>query len=119
MWRTEVGDVGSPGCYFHQQVLGQSDSPPFPHGLSVPRLPSVIVTPMAVLEFLLGELFQDEWAKHVSRETDDTRFWQSTQRDILLRLLDWKKRHIQKCVGSPWMALKRAKPEAADGLFVQ
>jgi len=107
-WKVELGAVDSPGCYFHSHIAGD---------LSVPRIPSLFVTPMAVLEFLLGELFQDRWAEHVSRDSPDVQFWRSTQLKSLVQVLDWKKNKIQSGVGSPWVALKRAKPEAADGLF--
>ena len=108
-WNIELGAVDSPGCYFHAHIG---------NNLCVPRLPSLFVTPMAALEFLLGELFQDRWAEHVSKESGDVQFWRSTQRDTFVRLLDWKKKKVEAGAGSPWIALKKAKPEAADGLFV-
>ena len=108
-WKVELGAVDSPGCYFHSHIAGD---------LSIPRIPSLFVTPMAALEFLLGELFQDRWAEHVSNDSHDVQFWRSTQVKSLVQVLDWKKKKIESGVGSPWIALKRAKPEAADGLFV-
>jgi hypothetical protein len=86
--------------------------------VSVPRIPTLFVTPMAALEFLLGELFQDRWAEHVSADRDDVRHWRSTQEDTLIRVLEWKAQKIRTGIGSPWIALKRAKPEEDDGLFV-
>ena len=109
-WKMELGAFDSPGCYFHAHI---SDA------LCIPRIPSLFVTPMAALEFLLGELFQDRWAEHVSRDNDDIRFWRSTQVNSLARILEWKRRKIESGVGSPWITLKRAKPEAVDGLFFQ
>ncbi len=109
-WRVELGAVDSPGCYFHSHLSND---------LSVPRIPSLFVTPMAALEFLLGELFQDRWAEHVCRDSDDVRFWRSTQVNSFVRVLEWKRKKIESGVGSPWMALKRAKPEAVDGLFAE
>ena len=44
MWRVELGDQQSPGCYFHTQILGQSDVPPFPHSVCIPRLPTLFAT---------------------------------------------------------------------------
>ena len=108
-WKVELGAVDSPGCYFHSHIAGD---------LSIPRIPSLFVTPMAALEFLLGELFQDQWAEHVSNDRPDVQFWRSTQKNSLVQVLDWKRKKIESGVGSPWIALKRAKPEAADGLFV-
>ena len=109
-WRVELGAVDSPGCYFHSHLSDE---------LSIPRIPSLFVTPMAALEFLLGELFQDRWAEHVSRDNDEIRFWRSTQVNSFVRVLEWKRKKIESGVGSPWIALKRAKPEAVDGLFAE
>ncbi len=109
VWRIELGASDSPGCYFHSHLPGE---------LCIPRLASLFVTPMAALEFLLGELFQDRWAEHVSRDCATVQFWRSTQQQLLLKLMDWKRKKIKSSVGSPWIALKKAKPEAADGLFL-
>jgi hypothetical protein len=64
-WKVELGAVDSPGCYFHSHIAGD---------LSIPRIPSLFVSPMAALEFLLGELFQDRWAEHVSNDSPDVQF---------------------------------------------
>ncbi len=114
MWRMELGAGDSPGCFFHVQVLGQKQEPPFPASLSVPRLPALAFTPMAALEFLLGELFQDAWREQSARETDPMNIWKSIQRDRLQNLLAWKMDKIKTCTGSPWTALKNAKPEESD-----
>lgn len=110
MWRMEVGDDASPGCHFHVQVSGHEEAVPFPKSLPVPRLPSVIATPLAVLEFLLGELFQERWRKHVNADTHATQRWRSIQRDRLTKLLQWQKTQVDVKDGSPWSALKMAKP---------
>jgi hypothetical protein len=120
MWRIESGAVDSPGCYFHTQVLGDIDEPPFPKSLPVPRLPTLFVTPMSAIEFFLGELFQDSWARRLVGNAHHLTFWNSMQRRHLTRLLDWKKDQIEACDnGSPWLALKRAKPRQKDTLFVE
>jgi len=112
MWRMEVGDDASPGCHFHVQVLGEQDVPPFPHSLSIPRLPGLAITPMAAFEFVVGELFQDKWREHAGNETNDMKRWQPIQRRRLIRLLQWQKAAVENASGSPWTALKIAKPEA-------
>src|SRR5579871_2003687 len=61
MWRMEVADDQSPGAYFHVQILGREDDIVFPHALDVPRLPNALISPFACVEFVLGELFQDDW----------------------------------------------------------
>jgi hypothetical protein len=81
MWRVELGDEYAPGCYFHIQVLGEDGriEPPFPHSLSVPRLPALVFTPMAALEFVIAELFQYEWKQHAAQETPAMQIWKSIQ----------------------------------------
>lgn len=113
MWRTEIGDDRSPGCCFHVQVLGESDDPPFPSSVPVPRFPSLLVTPMSVLEFVLAELFQDSWRKHAARDTSPMQSWRKIQRLRLGRLLHWKADHVDGSAGPPWTALKSAKPPAS------
>src|SRR5262249_48146050 len=80
MWRTEVGDAASPGCHFHVQVLGHEEHPPFPKALSVPRLPAMAITAMDAFEFLLGELFQNEWRAESAKESFQQSQWRSIQR---------------------------------------
>ena len=112
MWKHELGSDSSPGCYFHTQILGESGrvDPPFPHSLPVPRLPALAFTPMAAVEFVLGELFQDEWAEHASRETGATMRWRPIQQRRLKQLLEWKLHIASNCTGPPWIAIKRGKP---------
>jgi hypothetical protein len=107
-WRAEVGAIDSPGCYFHSHITSS---------ICVPRLPALFVTPMDSLEFLLGELFQSSWPAHASSEKKDVQYWRSQQSRLLGSVLDWKRRRIESTGGSPWVALKFAKPEVEDGLF--
>ena len=112
MWRVELGVEDAPGCYFHVQVLGDREEPPFPHGLPVPRLPSIFVTPMAATEYVIGELFQDQWEKAVSQRRPDEDYWRRLQGKRLRCLLGWQVRELTKQVqSSPWMTLKSAKPD--------
>jgi hypothetical protein len=112
MWRMEIGQDDSPGCHFHVQVLGDSDTIPFPRSLSIPRLPTLMATPPAVLEFLLAELFQERWRKHVFAESSALKRWRAIQRDRLRRLLAWQTQQVSGSTGSPWCTLKAAKPAA-------
>jgi hypothetical protein len=109
-WRFEIGDSVSPGCHFHAQVLGEDNDQIFPKSMSVPRLPNMLFTPMDALEFVLAELFQDEWARHVARENDAIRNWAGCQKDRLIKLLKWQQDRLEKNSGSPWTSLKAAKP---------
>jgi len=110
MWRAEVGSAGAPGCFFHIQVLGELADPPFPHSVSVPRFPALAITPVTALEFALGELFQDEWRREAAKEGGPRDIWKGIQRKRLLAILDWKRDLVESCMGSPWRALKCAKP---------
>jgi hypothetical protein len=117
MWRVEIGDSAAPGCHFHTQIEGERAEPPYPHSLSVPRLPTILITPMAALEFLLGELFQSRWQQHAAAETAEMQRWKPIQKERLLRLFEWQKLCVRGCMGSPWTAFKAHKPAA--GLFVE
>ena len=112
MWRFELGAVDSPGCYFHAQVLGDSACPPFPDTVEIPRLPSFFVTPMAAVDYVLGEVFGSEWEKAAETNTYDAPFWRSLQRDRLNRQFSWYQQTIEDTARSPWVAMKTAKPQA-------
>lgn len=110
MWKMELGYSTSPGCYFHVQILGDREDSPFPKAVSIPRLPSVFVTPMAVVEYVLGELFQDRWAQAVAEENTNVLYWRSVQKERLIRLFNWQKNSLENAISTPWMTLKAAKP---------
>lgn len=114
VWRMEMADGSSPGCYFHAQIMGEDgwDSPPFPHAVCVPRLPCIAFTPMAVLEFVLGELFQDEWENHTRILTPNVENWRAIQRRRLGNLYAWQQEVVGSSDAPPWTLLKRAKPDA-------
>jgi hypothetical protein len=114
-WRMEIADGKSPGCFFHVQVLGQGTDFPFPSSLPIPRLPGFILTPAAVMEFVLAELFQESWAKHVVRNSTHLNRWIPIQQVRLSRLLKWKL-SVLSSGGSPWTTLKQKRPEPT--LFV-
>lgn len=116
MWRAEIGDTVSPGCHFHVQVLGEGNEPPFPRSLDIPRLPALIVTPAAVVEYVVGELFQDTWLKHLSSQSANLNRWWPIQRRYLSAILSWQLKIIKDASSSPWGTLKKAKPDS--DLFV-
>src|ERR1700730_16816167 len=116
MWRMEVGDDASPGCHFHVQILGELAGEPFPKSLSIPRLPGLFLTPAAVVEFVLAELFQEAWAQHVGRDSPHLKRWAPIQARRFKRLLEWKLGILGEDGGSPWTMIKRQKPNST--LFV-
>jgi hypothetical protein len=95
-WNMDVADAAAPGCMFHVQV---------PSPVPVPRLPCIAFTPVAVAEFVLGELFQDAWENHT--RTTSCENWSATQKRRLSRLLAWQQQVVAGCAGPPWTALKR------------
>ena len=129
MWRIELGADDAPGCYFHTQILGDRDESPFPKAVPIPRLPSPFVTPMAAVEFTLGELFQDRWQEEARRGRDPQRRWRSIQQRRWSNLLTWQKDLVTRHASSPWVEsfpsgqsspwidLKHAKPP--DNLFLK
>ena len=117
MWRMELGADGAPGCYFHVQILGDSNDPPFPNSIPIPRLPSLFVTPMSAVEYVLGEIFQDEWAQETARRTNDLLHWRRLQQQRLQCLFRWYQNKMLDSVSSPWMTLKSAQPD--DSMFIR
>lgn len=104
LWRLELGDEKSPGCYVHAHFLG---------ALPIPRLPSLFITPMSAIEFVLGELFQNEWAKAVAiRNNSNVDYWRARQKDRLQKLFLWYNEQMENADSSPWIALKKAKPQS-------
>lgn len=111
MWRMEIGDLAAPGCYIHIQVLGQEQAPPFPKSLPIPRLPAYWASPCAVIEFVIGELFQDDWNKEAARTSPNMDAWRAIQAKRLSKVFGWQQSVVGKTKkGSPWMALKKTYP---------
>jgi hypothetical protein len=107
--------IRHPGCFFHVQLRADTDEPPFPHYLEVPRLPVFVSTPMLALEFVLGELFQNDWPKRVERGGHEQDQWRVIQWERFHRLLGWQNLELEKGKAgpaSPWLTLKRAIPES-------
>lgn len=113
-WRLEIGSDDSPGAIFHAHILADDNqiNPPFPKALSVPRFPSFPMTPMASVEFVLGELFQLRWVDHLRKTNTSFGMWRSSQEKALDSFLRWQRRTIASRSGtSPLMALKIERPE--------
>ncbi len=110
-WATEVGDAASPGTHFHFQVnRPDSDELPFPKSLDIPRLPAPPMSPFLAVDFALGEIFQDRWRSDALQVNQHTNRWNTLQKQRLVRFFEWQAKRVRESVGSPWMALKLAKP---------
>jgi hypothetical protein len=116
VWRMEIADRHAPGAFFHVQVLGRDADTVFPKSLDVPRLPGVLHSPCACMEFVLGELFQAQWPRIAMRESGPGHRWRSIQAHRHARHLAWVAREVASSSGSPWVMWKRAQPD--EGLFL-
>lgn len=92
IWRFEIGDPKHPGIMFHSQVEWPLHDD---RRLEIPRLPSIVLTPVECLDFMLGELFQARWPKE-QRGLQ----WQSNQRLRLIKLLSEAKRVVTDSTAS-------------------
>lgn len=116
VWRMEIGDDAAPGATFHVQVLGRDADVIFPKQLDVPRLPGVLNSPFACMEFVLGELFQEGWPRVAMKDSAPGRTWRSIQARRHAQHLNWIASTVAATSGSPWMMWKSARPP--EGLFL-
>jgi hypothetical protein len=100
-WQVDVGLDSHPGCRFHVQVAS-------PVSVPIPRLPSIFVTPMSALEFLLSELFQKRWQRHVFAETAMGLRWRTIQQKRFSNLFAWHVVAAREPNNTPWCCLKQA-----------
>ena len=106
MWRQESGNPGSPGTFFHIQVLGQAVAPPFPESVSIPRFPGSWVLLPGAVEYVIAELFQDEWEAASMRDSPEINPRRPIQLKRLERQLDWQCAGPASRTGSPWPSAK-------------
>ena len=113
-WRFDIASIDSPGVFFHNQIAWQHEDAA---NFDIPRLPTVLVTPMDVIEFVIGELFQEDWLGHVTAESTKSQMWRSIQKKRLKQLLAWKSKTIEQSSRiTPWLELKGKQPP--DDLFL-
>ena len=108
VWTCEVGD-GHQGTHFHTQVKA-GPNPPFPKWLSVPRLPTYVVTPMDAIDFALSELFQGKWDKRLASQAADAGVFDSEQRKRLAGIVKWHSDCVGRTGGTAWTRIKAARP---------
>lgn len=116
VWKMEIADTAAPGTFFHVQVHGLQDPAFFPASLDVPRLPGVLNSPFACMEFALGELFQAEWPRIAMKDSGAGLRWRGIQSHRHRRHLEWITEQVSTTSGSPWAMWKAAKPH--EGLFL-
>lgn len=96
----------APGCGLHMQVKNHPEW--FPADLDVPRFPMFVPTFGSVLEFVLGELFQHEWTKHVAGHKSNNG-WRELQQELWLNWLSWQQAVVRQSAVSPWLDIKAAR----------
>lgn len=100
-WNTDIGGAAHPGYRFHMQIRANQKS------MDIPRFPSLLLTPADCLDFLLGELFQQNWTRHQDQKRLETAGWTQGVRTRICRLLRMKAECAGKSSGiTPWMTLK-------------
>jgi hypothetical protein len=109
-WNIDVvTDEGAPGPAIHAQISNRANVP-------VPRLPSILFTPADCLDFLLGELFQENWEEHLAGHSHTASFAVS-QQDRMQRLLKEHDSRLQdRGRLSAWTNFKKGRP--TDDLFL-
>ena len=117
VWRMEVADSHAPGAFFHVQILGRDADIIFPKALDIPRLPGVLHTPFACMEFVLGELFQEQWNRIAQKDSGPGRRWRGIQAHRHAQHLGWAASLVSNSSGSPWAAWKTAVPR--EDLFLR
>ena len=111
-WDFDVGDDRSPGCHVHVKYAPTIGSERESlRDVDVPRLPSIIMMPTDALEFVLGELWQEDWYRFASSTRPDLNAWRRFPRQRMISLLEWYLREVQASRGTPWSHLKQAKPD--------
>lgn len=121
-WRMEFGDDVSPGAHFHAQIPdtlrsgSETDAPlkelrMWPSWLPVPRLPIPAFTPMLALEYVLAEVFQDQWPARLKSDPHGIGKWRDLQRRRLSAYFRWQQKiSNSEDVLTPLIAVKNAKP---------
>jgi hypothetical protein len=110
-WDFDVGNHESPGCHFHAKAhtvrLAKDDSL---SDVDVPRLPSLIFMPSDAIDFIIGELWQDEWKRKSVSVDSQFDAWRKICRERMRKLFEWHQLILRDSKASAWMALKTAKP---------
>ncbi len=112
-WHFDVGVVNGPGSFFHAKVEGEFD---FPAEFPVPRLTGLPLIPVAALEYVIGELFQIRWPRHVDADRREVLDWRSVQSRRLFNYFNTLREHVLREERTPMVLLKAWKPED-EGLF--
>ena len=110
-WRMEVGDLKSPGSFFHIQY-GESDAASSMYQpLPIPRIPCPPTTPLLAIEYLVAELFQDAWPERLIAQKNQAQQWRHLQLKRHEAFAAWQATVLSERSGSVVVNLKAAKPK--------
>lgn len=110
-WQFDISSKSSPGCHFHCQIPFHKPPYGLDYSLPIPRLPTLFITPMDALDFLLGELFPMSWKKELgTKNTNERQMWNGQAGRRMKKLLDWQIKSIEGSLGSPWISIRDATP---------
>jgi len=109
-WNFDIGEAGHPGTLVHTQLCSVNQGS---HLLSVPRFPSVVLAPTDALDFLLGELFQEDWAKEANLIRSKHQKVAKRMRTRLATFLEQQALDLREAPGLAVHALKAWQPSAS------
>jgi hypothetical protein len=113
-WNFDVGDNQSPGCHFHAKFSHPKEEDRILlEDVDVPRLPCFIFMPTDAIEFVIGELWQDDWRKIAASGAKEMDMWRQFSRRRFEKLFAWYSSELGNTRGTPWAHLKCAKPDAS------
>jgi len=108
-WDFDVGNNESPGCHFHAKYHESDEARRAIYdSIDIPRLPTIIFMPTDAIEFVIGELWQDD-SKRMAVNSAFAQ-WHKFTRTRMNRLFEWYSHQLKGAMGSPWMNIKIAKP---------
>jgi hypothetical protein len=110
-WRFDIGVSTSPGTLFHIKAEGELE---FPSNFPVPRLPGLPLTPIAALEYLIGELFQTKWRDHVETDRQAVLAWRAIQKSRLWNYFGYLREAVKEARLTPMILIKEWKPDTSD-----
>lgn len=110
-----VSNKQAPGSAFHTQIKWALPDP-LSSDLDIPRFPNMMVTPMDAVVFVLGELFQEKWTKHVTSKLSYNELG-SLQAKRLTKALRWYLDKISGMSVIPWIVFADNRP--GSELFTQ
>ncbi|MDQ2817801.1 MAG: hypothetical protein M3T49_06260 [Candidatus Eremiobacteraeota bacterium] len=115
-WHFDVGAMDSPGAFFHTTARG--DEHLFPPNIPVFRIHGLPLSPVAALEFAIGELFPRAWEDATIGNAVEINRWRAMQRFRLTTYFEALKSAINPGTLTPLMLMKKWKP-SSESMFLE